>query len=123
MVKPQQSELRRRDLDAPSDNRPGHHPSHEQDKPVGRDFVAKMHALAQADEAEAAGDEVGPPQTRADEVLDLTDVPEDTVHTGSAPSAVNGPARGEWLAQLAGKPFAAAGAILSAVRRRLPDNH
>ena len=30
----------------PEANRPGHHPPHEQDKPSGRDFVAKTHALA-----------------------------------------------------------------------------
>ena len=78
MVKPQQPELRRSDrgatsddatkerLSAPSapgvdagvgrvpvDNLPGHHPEHEQDKPSGRDFVAKMHALAQEEEYEA----------------------------------------------------------------------
>ena len=37
----------------PEDNVPGHHPRHEQDKPSGRDFVAKMHALAQEDAYEA----------------------------------------------------------------------
>ena len=124
MVKPQQPELRRSDRGATSDdatmerltapsipgvdgpgdrlpegNQPGHHPDHELDKPSGRDFVAKMHALAQEDQWE--------PPSAEDEVLDLTQLED-------APSE-----RAERLAHLAGMPFALAGKALGAVRDRL----
>src|SRR2546423_983980 len=82
MVKPQQPELRRSDRGAtsddaakprltaphtpgvdapgsrgvPDDNAPGHHPDHEQDKPSGREFVAKTHALAEAKGSASAVD-------------------------------------------------------------------
>src|SRR5688572_23991652 len=128
MVKPQQPELRRSDRGATSDdatkerlsapgipgvddaggpvpeaNLPGHHPAQEQDKPSGRDFVAKMHALAQDDAYEAPSAD--------DEVLDLTQLEADD-HALSP--------RAEALAHLAGKPFELVGAALGAVRRRLP---
>lgn len=152
MVKPQQPELRRSDRGAtsddatkeylsaphlkgaengvggpvPADNLPGHHPEHEQDKPSGKDFVAKMHALAQAEAIgdateDADGRPVGPPQSRDDEVLDLTDVPGDRVH---GHGEVSGQAShvADALAHLAGKPFAVAGGVLNAVRRRLPGS-
>jgi hypothetical protein len=142
MVKPQQPELRRNDLGAtsddatkvrltapsapgvdgpsrggpiPEDNLPGHHPEHEQDKPSGRDFVAKMHALAQEDAYEAP--------TTDDEVIDLTQIKADRVHDGPAPheaSAHSG--AGDVLATLAGKPFAVVGSVLGAVRNRLPGD-
>jgi hypothetical protein len=95
----------------PEDNVPGHHPRQEQDKPSGRDFVAKMHALAKEDAYEAPSAD--------DEVLDLTQLEADTVHTGAVPHERSG--RGEFLAHLAGKPFELVGAVLSAVRSRLPD--
>jgi hypothetical protein len=123
MVKPQQPELRRSDRGATSDdatkerltapsvpgvdgpgdrlpeaNQPGHHPDHEQDKPSGRDFVAKMHALAQEDD--------WVPPSAEDEVLDLTQL------EGSSE-------RAERLAHLAGLPFALAGKALERVRDRL----
>jgi hypothetical protein len=81
---------------------PGHHPDQEQDKPSGSDFLAKMHALAQEE------DETQPP--REAEVLDLTPFED-------PPASVTG----ERLAHLAGKPFELAGAVLGAVRSRLPD--
>lgn len=138
MVKPQQPELRRSDRGAtsddatkerltapsapgvdggtggpiPEDNLPGHHPTHEQDKPSGRDFVAKMHALAQEDLYEAPSPE--------NEVLDLTQVPADTVHDGPEPHATS--ATGERLAHLAGKPFEVVGSVLLALRKRLPGD-
>lgn len=40
MAKPQQPD------DLPEDNTPGHHPDHEQDKPSGDAFVAKLHEHA-----------------------------------------------------------------------------
>ena len=86
----------------PEANLPGHHPEHEQDKPSGADFLAKMHALAQDE------DESQPP--RESEVLDLTPYEDAPVS-----------ATGERLAHLAGKPFELAGAVLGAVRDRLPD--
>src|SRR4051812_31424215 len=76
----------------PADNLPGHHPAHEQDKPSGKDFVAKMHALAQEDVYE--------PPTTDDEVLDLTQLEADTVHDGPEPHEPGG--TGELLANLAG---------------------
>lgn len=138
MVKPQQPELRRSDRGATSDdatkerltapsipgvdaaggpvpeaNLPGHHPPQEQDKPSGRDFVAKMHALAQEEQYEAP--------TPESEVLDLTQVEADHVHGGSTPhGAVS--ERAERLAHLAGKPFAIAGSVLGAVRDHLPGH-
>ena len=136
MVKPQQPELRRSDrgatsddatkerLSAPSvpgvdgaggpipeDNLPGHHPPQEQDKPSGRDFVAKMHALAQEEQYEAP--------TPESEVLDLTQIETDHVHAGATPHGATSD-RAERLASLAGKPFALAGSVLGAVRDRLP---
>src|SRR5688572_31702756 len=98
MVKPQQPELRRSDRGAtsddaakprlsapnapgtdtpggrgvPEDNAPGHHPDHEQDKPSGRDFAAKTHALAESEEYE--------PPSPESEVLDLSQVEPDDVH-------------------------------------------
>jgi hypothetical protein len=133
MVKPQQPELRRSDRGATSDdatkerltapsipgvdgsaggpvpeaNLPGHHPPQEQDKPSGRDFVAKMHALAQEEQYEAP--------TPESEVLDLTQIEADHVH-GTVSE------RAERLAHLAGKPFALAGSVLGAVRDRLPGS-
>lgn len=148
MVKPQQPELRRSERGATSDdstkgfltapsapgvdgaaggpipieNLPGHHPEHEQDKPSGRDFVAKMHALAQAEAIgdateDADGRPVGPPESREDEVLDLTDIPQDHVHGHGHVSGL-----ADKAAHLAGKPFALAGSVLGAVRDRLPGN-
>ena len=136
MVKPQQPELRRSDRGATSDdatkerltapsvpavdvvggrvpeaNAPGHHPEHDQDKPSGQDFVAKMHALAQ--------DEAYVPPSTEDEVLDLTQVEADRVHDGKQPEEHS--QRGEQLAHLAGKPFEVAGKALKAVRDKLPD--
>ena len=124
MVKPQQPELRRSDRGATSDdatkerlsapsvpgvdgipgripeaNLPGHHPAEEQDKPSGRDFVAKMHALALEEQYEAPDPD--------DEVLDLTELE-------PSPTA-------ERLAKVAGKPFELVGAALGAIRSRLPD--
>ena len=132
MVKPQQPELRRSDRGATSDdatkerltapsipsvdgaggpvpeaNLPGHHPPQEQDKPSGRDFVAKMHALAQEEQYEAP--------TPESEVLDLTQIEADHVRGGVSE-------RAERLAHLAGKPFALAGSVLGAVRDRLPGS-
>jgi hypothetical protein len=95
----------------PEDNLPGHHPDREQDKPSGRDFVAKMHALAEEDAYHAPSPD--------DEVLDLTQIEADHVHTGTAPHQTS--ATGELLAHLAGKPFELVGAALMAVRDRLPD--
>jgi hypothetical protein len=117
MVKPQQPELRRSDRGATSDdalkeqltapsvpgvdagvgrvpeaNLPGHHPEHEQDKPSGQDFVAKMHALAQEDEYE--------PPTTDDEVVDLRQVAPES-RSGTLPSVV--PDRVEKVAALAGR--------------------
>lgn len=139
MVKPQQPELRRSDRGATSDdaskgrlsppstpadggvtgpvpdeNLPGHHPPVEQDKPAGRDFVAKMHALAQEDAYEAPSPD--------DEVLDLTQFDADDVHDGATPREHGASARGQALAKAAGTPFAVAGAALSAVRKRLPGS-
>jgi len=126
MVKPQQPELRRNDRGATSDdatkerlsapavpsvggetgpvpeeNRPGHHPAHDQDKPAGRDFVAKTHALAHEDEWEAPSAD--------DLVLDLTQL--ETPH---------GSSYAERAAHLAGLPFSLAGKALTEIRRRLP---
>ena len=97
----------------PEDNLPGHHPQQDQDKPSGKDFVAKMHALAQEDAYEA-------PSTD-DEVLDLTQIDADEVHDGKEPDEDQSQ-RGEQLAHLAGKPFALAGKALQAVRDRLPGD-
>jgi hypothetical protein len=152
MVKPQQPELRRSDRGAtsddatkgyltapatpgvdgaaggpvPVDNLPGHHPDHEQDKPSGKDFVAKMHALAQAEAIgeeteDAEGRTVVPPQSRDDEVFDLADIEADHVH---GPGQLTGAAShvADTLASLAGKPFAIAGSVLGAVRNRLPGS-
>src|SRR5207248_9915242 len=91
----------------PEANQPGHHPNHEQDKPSGRDFVAKTHALAHEDEWQAPSAD--------DEVLDLTQVETDHAH-GPRPSS----GYVERAAQLAGLPFSIAGKVLSEVRRRLP---
>ena len=95
----------------PVENLPCHHPEQEQDKPSGRDFVAKMHALAEEDAWEAPSAD--------DEVLDLTQVEADHVHTGGDPGGHS--RTGEVLATIAGKPFALVGSVFEAVRDRLPD--
>ena len=89
----------------PDDNQPGHHPPIEQDKPSGRDFVAKMHALAHEDEYE--------PPSMDNEVLDLTRLTADAV-----PGEDSGP--GDRVASLVGMPFAVAGSVLRGLRDRLP---
>jgi hypothetical protein len=100
------------ELPIPEDNLPGHHPDHEQDRPSGTDFLAKMHALAQDD------DPSQPP--REDEVLDLSQIEADHVHAGRLLTSTDS-VTGERLAHLAGKPFELMGAVLGAVRDRLPD--
>jgi hypothetical protein len=137
MANPQQPELRRSERGAATDtstkerltapsvpgidgpggrvpeaNAPGHHPAEEQDKPSGRDFVAKMHALAEADAYEAPSPD--------DEVLDLAQLEADEVHTGADPSSEHSKTA-DVLSTIAGKPFELVGAALSAVRSRLPD--
>jgi hypothetical protein len=147
MVKPQQPELRRSDLGATSDdatkarltappaapgsdgrpggpvpeeNLPGHHPEQDQDKPSGEAFVAKMHELAvdaaqeEADQAAGAEQERGEQDRRPD--IDLSER-EQRQRDSDVPSD-----RAERLAALAGKPFAAAGAVLKGVRDRLPGD-
>jgi hypothetical protein len=135
MVKPQQPELRRSDRGAtsddaakprlsapntpgidgpagrgvPEDNIPGHHPDHEQDKPSGRDFVAKTHALAQSDQEYEAPS----PQN---EVLDVTQARPDEVHGSRSPvdraMAIAGGGVGLGLRL--------AGTVYREVRKRLP---
>src|SRR3954454_15299061 len=141
MVKPQQPELRRSDRGAtsddsakprltaphtpgvdapgsraiPEDNVPGHHPEHEQDKPAGRDFVAKTHALASADEYEAPSAE--------SEVLDLTQVEADRVHGPKSPvdraMSIAGTSVGIGV-KVAGTSLKVAGAVYRQARKRLP---
>lgn len=65
----------------PEDNLPGHHPEHEQDKPSGDDFVAKVKDLA----AEAGAEKAQQAQALADE-------PEPTV-AGDAMRAAAGAVR------------------------------
>jgi hypothetical protein len=70
-----------------------------------------MHALAHIEDGHQ------PP--REDEVLDLTQLDTDHVHTGAVRADPSPTA--ERLAHLAGRPFAIAGTVLGAVRDRLPD--
>ena len=139
MANPQQPELRRSERGAATDTAtkerltspsipgvdgpggrvpeadlPGHHPAKEQDKPPGRDFVAKMHALAE--------EEAYVPPSAEDEVLDLTQIEADTMHTGAEPSDADHSKTAEVLANLAGKPFELVGAALSVVRKALPGD-
>jgi hypothetical protein len=141
MVKPQQPELRRSDRGATSDdaakprltaphtpgvdgpggrgvpeeNAPGHHPDHEQDKPSGRDFVAKTHALASSDEYEAPSAD--------NEVLDLTQVETDRVHGHKSPVdraiSIAGTSVGIGM-KVAGTGIKVAGAVYREARKRLP---
>jgi len=141
MVKPQQPELRRSDRGAtsddaakprlsapnapgtdtpggrgvPEDNVPGHHPDHEQDKPSGRDFAAKSHALAESEAYE--------PPTPENEVLDLTQVESDEMHEAPPPKGAS-TTPVERAVGLAGKSlgigFTIAGAVIGQVRKRLP---
>ena len=121
MVKPQQPELNTRDIDGPEargvpeDNRPGHHPDHDQDKPSGRDFVAKTHALAQEADYE-------PPSADA-EVLDITQVQADGVHasrsTVDRALSIAGTSVGIGM-KVAGTGVKVAGGLYRQVRKRLP---
>lgn len=109
MVKPQQPDL------VPEANAPGHHPDHEQDKPSGRDFAAKSHALAESEGYE--------PPTPENEVLDVTQVEGDEMHDVPPPKAApTTPV--ERAVGFAGKSlgigFTIAGAVIRQVRRRLP---
>ena len=106
MVKPHQPEI-------PEANMPGHHPDHEQDKPSGRDFVAKTHALAQEADYEAPSFE--------NEVLDTSQLAEnyepapDTAEPATRRPSTNV----ERAARLVGYPFAVAGFAVKELRRRL----
>ena len=137
MVKPQQPELRRSDRGAtsddaskerltaphtpgidgagargvPEDNVPGHHPDHEQDKPSGRDFVAKTHALASVDEYE--------PPSAEDEVLDLTDIERRSPTPVERAVAIAGTSFGVGM-KVAGTSLKVAGGVYRQVRKRLP---
>jgi hypothetical protein len=112
MVKPQQPEIDGPDVrDVPEDNLPGHHPDHEQDKPAGRDFVAKTHALAQADEYE--------PPRAGDEVLDITHIEQPGRSTVDRALALAGTGVGLGM-KVAGTSMKVAGSVYREVRKRLP---
>ena len=112
MVKPQQPEIDAADVrDVPEDNLPGHHPAHEQDKPSGRDFVAKTHALAHESEYE-------PPSADA-EILDLTQVEHSGPSTVNRALALAGTGVGLGM-KVAGTSVKVAGAVYREARKRLP---
>lgn len=69
----------------PVDNLPGHHPEHEQDKPDGDAFLAKMHQLAEEAKAEPE------PEAETDAV-DLRDRP-DSPRAERVAAAVTAPLR------------------------------
>ena len=137
MVKPQQPELRRSDRGAtsddaakprlsapnapgtdgpgvrgvPEDNRPGHHPDHDQDKPSGQDFVAKTHALAQEGSYE--------PPSPQDEVFDLTQIDHGHKSPADRALAVAGAGVGVGM-KVAGTGVKLAGFAFGEIRKRLP---
>jgi len=80
----------------PEDQRPGHHPTVEQDKPSGEAFLEKLHEHAASAEASAEEE------------------PEDDAPGGSSDLA-------DRAAEAVGKPFEAAADLLQKVRDRLGD--
>lgn len=106
MVKPRQPER-----DVPEDNVPGHHPDREQDKPAGRDFVAKTHALAHEGEYEAPSVD--------SEVLDLNQVEQTRPSTVDRALALAGTGVGLGM-KVAGTSMKVAGAVYREARKRLP---
>ncbi len=87
----------------PADNRPGHHPQVEQDKPEAARFVAKVKEVAAGAEPEPEPRrEVAPPPPRS-----AADVP-----TASSPHA-------DALATLAGTPWRLASGVLQRLRDRI----
>ena len=113
MVKPQQPEIDGPDVrDVPEDNLPGHHPDHEQDKPSGRDFVAKTHALSQEADYEA-------PSLDA-EVLDLTQIEPSTAKSPvDRARMIAGTGIGLGM-KVAGTSVKVAGSVYREARKRLP---
>ena len=81
----------------PTDNRPGHHPVVEQDKPEAGRFVAKVKEVAAKAEVE--------PEPRPEPQPEIAPPP---------PSP-----RAEGLATLAGAPWKLAGDVLQGLRNRL----
>jgi hypothetical protein len=95
----------------PEDNLPGHHPDHEQDKPSGRDFVAKTHALAEEADYE--------PPSAEDEVLDLTQVEAGSPSLVNRAMSIAGTSVGLGM-KVAGTGVKVAGGVYREVRKRLP---
>src|SRR5829696_9203328 len=105
----------------PEDNRPGHHPPVEQDKPDGARFVAKVHDLAAVagdpDHTDAV--QVGPSVEAATAARSRGAAPGvPSAPPSAAPPASSSPAA-EGLATLAGVPWRLAAGVLQRLRDRL----
>jgi hypothetical protein len=95
----------------PEDNLPGHHPEHDQDKPSGDAFVAKLREHAAEVEAEASA-EAEP------EVRERTDHGEaNGTDQGSPVEDVR-----EVAGTIAGEALRAAAGVVRKVRERLPGD-
>jgi hypothetical protein len=106
----------------PEDNRPGHHPPVEQDKPDADRFIAKVKAVASEADDGASAVEVGPSveattAARSQGAAPMPpvpppDSPADLVSSPSSPTA-------DGLATLAGAPWKLASGVLQRLRDRL----
>ena len=92
----------------PADNLPGHHPEHEQDKPDGDAFVAKVRARA----AEVAEDTGAQADTEADTEADVVDL-------RAADQERPDSERAERLASLVTTPLRGTAKALEELRKRL----
>ena len=88
----------------PEDQRPGHHPTVEQDKPSGEAFLEKLHEhAASVDEATAESEE--------DEDVEPAAQDDGEYHSE----------RADRVAEVVGKPFEATADLLQKVRDKLGD--
>src|SRR5918998_3247560 len=98
----------------PEDNRPGHHPAVEQDKPDADRFIAKVKAVAAEADDGASAVEVGPSVEATTAARSQGAAPMPPVEPPRSPAEVDPPSseRADALAHLAGAPFKLASGVL-----------
>ncbi len=107
----------------PEDNRPGHHPDVEQDKPDADRFIAKVKAVAAEADDGADAVEVGPSveattAARSQGAAPMPPVPPPDSPAQLAPAPAHS-AAADGLAALAGAPWKLASGVLQRLRDRL----
>ena len=89
----------------PEDQRPGHHPTVEQDKPSGEAFLEKLHEHAADVDASASSDEGE----------------QESVESAADDDGEYHSERADRVAEAVGKPFEATADLLQKVRDKLGD--